>query len=92
MALPAQPETAAEMAASLRNNRESLKYFYFRPAMYAGMQAWTPQDRDDVQTAAQQNTSVRGIGIDVAQLPDETAEIIACIVCRLDHVVLCSSW
>jgi hypothetical protein len=87
MALPAQPATAAEMAASLRNSHGSFKELVFRPAMYAAMQAWTPGDRDEVQTAAQQNTSVRGVSIDIADMSDETAEILSCIVSRLDHVV-----
>jgi hypothetical protein len=85
MALPV-PRTAGEMAEHLRRNDSTDEWLALRPQLYRNMHAWTTDETRQVLDAAERNTSVRTLLVDVAGLGDRAAVLVSLILRQLKNL------
>jgi hypothetical protein len=93
MELPDEP-TAAELADFLRSNDGSDEGLSFRPRWYEGMESWSKDEIRAVSDAAQHNTSIRELAIDVEELESVVANVVYQIIRRfhlLQRIHICDS-
>jgi hypothetical protein len=83
---PPDEPTAAELANFLRSNDGSVEELSFRPRWYEGMESWSKDEIRTVSDAAQHNTSIRELTIDVEELGSVAANVIYQIIRRFDHI------
>jgi ABC-type spermidine/putrescine transport system permease subunit II len=85
MDLPDVP-TANELAEFVRSNSSRSSKFPFKRRWYEGMETWTEPEIRAVSDAAQGNTSIRDLSIDVAGLESSATAVIARIISQFRHV------